>query len=270
MKHVLIFISIFLLKSCGSAQNVSNATINEDMTTNESISGDFEIRILGDYYLEKPLSISFDEAKESVSGFSGCNRFFGSYKTKGSTISFSQIGMTKMLCKDASDQIEQQFFDTLRSVNRFQITDTGLVLLNDSEILLNATSKMEKRSSSQDEMNIAYRASTRGFFEMIWIEGQVLKYTTDRNLEDIQRFKMSDEQRSELIALYKNVDVESLSSLKPPSKTFQYDAAAFATLEISEGENTYKSNGFDHGNPPKPIALFVEKILSIKETMVKQ
>lgn len=270
MKHLFIFISIFLLKSCGSAQNTSKASNNDNMATAQSLSGDYEIKILTDYYLETPCSISFDEAKESVSGFSGCNRFFGSYKTKGNTISFSQIGSTKKLCKPELNQIEKEFLYTLNSVNTFQFTDKGLLLLNDDDLLLNATPKMERRASEDIEMNLTYRASTRGFFETIWIEGQTLKFTKDRNLKDIQRFKLSKEQLSELHSLYKAIDLELLPSLEPPSKTFQYDAAAFATLEIIEGENTYKTSGFDHGNPPKPIALFVEKLLSIKEAMVKQ
>ena len=49
-----------------------------------------------------------------------------------------------------------------------------------------------------------------------------------------------------------------------------YDAAPMAVLIIKENGNTYMTNGFDHGNPPKPIHLIVNKVLSIKESMVKQ
>ncbi len=270
MKHLIIFISVILLKSCGSAQNVSDATNSNDMTTNKSLSGDYEIKVLGEDDLEIPLSISFNETKQSISGFSGCNRFFGSYKIKGNTISLSQIGMTKMMCKVSVNQIEQRFINALNSVNKFQITDTGLALHNDSEVLLNAILKKEKRTSSQEQIKMTYRASARGFFEMIWIYDKTFKYTNDRNLADTYKFQMSEKQYLEILSLYNNLDVESLPSLEPPSKTFQHDAAAFATLEITEGENTYKTKGFDHGKPPKPIALLVEKILSIKETMAKQ
>ena len=43
-----------------------------------------------------------------------------------------------------------------------------------------------------------------------------------------------------------------------------------ATLQIENGETSYKTEIFDHGNPPKAISDLVNKVLSLKKSMEKQ
>ncbi|WP_052172459.1 META domain-containing protein [Psychroserpens jangbogonensis] len=270
MKHLAILISMIILKSCGSSQDVASAANTTDMITNETISGTYVLEQLDTTNVTDELTLEFDSKTNKVSGFAGCNRFFGTYTTDGNTISLSELGATRMMCEDEANKIELKMFQTLAKVNAYELTNGKLSLKNDEDILITANEKMMSKSRQGETINITYRASTRGFFEAIWIEGSVLKYTNDRNLIDIERRHLSDEQLSELMALYNDLDVESIPSLEPPSKTFQHDAAAMGVLKINVGETIYTSNGFDHGNPPKPIALFVDKVLSIKETMTKQ
>ncbi|WP_435413384.1 META domain-containing protein [Psychroserpens mesophilus] len=271
MKHLAILISIIVLKSCGSAQDIASAANTTNMNTQETLSGTYILEQLNETNIATyKLTLEFDSKTNKVSGFAGCNRFFGTYTIEGNGISFSELGATRMMCQDEKNAVENSFFRTIAKVKGFELADGTLSLKNGDTILMLANKKIMSNSRQAETMNIAYRASTRGFFEMIWIEGNVLKYTNDRNLEAISRHMLSDEQLSELITLYNDLDLKSIPVLEPPTKTFQHDAAAMATLEITEGEMVYKSNGFDHGNPPKPIALFVNKLLSIKETVAKQ
>lgn len=270
MKHLAILISVIILKSCGSSQDIATTANTTDMTTNEIISGTYVIEQLDATDITDEITLEFDTKANKVSGFAGCNRFFGTYTTNGNAISFSEMGATRMMCDDEANAIEQKMFKTLAKINAFEVSNGKLSLKNDEATLILANEKMMSKSRQAESINITYRASTRGFFETIWIEGNVLKYTNDRDLNKINRHMLTDDQLSELRSLYNNLDIEAIPSLEPPSKTFQYDAAAMARLTIELNENTYVSNGFDHGNPPKPIALFVDKVLSIKESVAKQ
>jgi heat shock protein HslJ len=271
MKYLAILISIIILKSCGSSQDVASAANTTNMMTNETISGTYILEQLdSNNVADYKLSLEFDSKTNRINGFAGCNRFFGTYSTEAHTISISELGATRMMCQEELNKIELNFFQTIAKVNSFELSNGTLNLKNDNTVLIIANKAKKSKSRQAETMNITYRASTRGFFEMIWIEDNVLKYTNDRNLEDISRHRLTDEQRSELMALYSGLDLKSISTLEPPTKTFLHDAAAMATLEITQGEEVYKTNGFDHGNPPKAIALFVDKVLSIKETIAKQ
>ncbi len=271
MKHVFILISLLLIKSCGASDQMAKTKTSEDMPTQEILSGTYEISALDAFKITDPLSITFDSNENRINGFAGCNRFFGSYKTKGNTISFSQVGITKMLCQDEANQIEQRFLEILNSAKSFEFTETGLTFLNNGEVLVEAKRVPEERNSTVlNDLNIIYNATTRGFFERIWIEGSTLRYTTDRALEDIREYEIPKEHLEELITIYGQTEIEALPDLEPPSKAFAYDGAAMGTLEVTEGELVYKTKIFDHGNPPKPINKLVTKVLSIKETLEKQ
>jgi len=270
MKHLAILISVIILKSCGSSQDVASAANITDVISNEIISGTYIIEQLDSTNIIDELTLEFDSKTNKVSGFAGCNRFFGTYTTNGNAISFSEMGATRMMCQDEANKTEQKMFQTLAKINTYELSNGKLNLKNDDDFLIIANEKMMSKSRQNQTINITYRASTRGFFETIWIEDNVLKYTNDRDLKEIFRHELSDEQLSEILIIYKDLDLESIPSLVPPSKTFQYDAAPMATLKIEDNENTYISNGFDHGNPPKAIDAIVKIVLSMKETMVKQ
>lgn len=272
MKHLAILISLIILKSCGSSNDIASLNKSTDMITNEIIKGTYVLEQLDTIEVTNDkLTLEFDSKTNRVSGFAGCNRFFGTYTTNGNTISFSELGATRMICQEEVNKKEHLFFQTMTKVNAFELSNGELSLKKNETVLISATkNKTSQLRQAETKINILYRASTRGFFEAIWIEGNVLKYTKDRNLKETSIYKLSEEQLSELMSLYNDLDVESIPSIKPPSKTFLHDAAAMATLTIVLNEKEYVSNGFDHGNPPKTFALFVDKVLSVKETMVKQ
>lgn len=270
MKHLAIVLSVMILKSCGNSKDLASTANATDMLTSNIISGMFTLDQLDNNDVADELTLEFDSKTNRVSGFAGCNRFFGTYSTAGKTISFSELGATKMMCQEDANKTEQKMFQALAKVNAFELRNGKLSLKNDEEILISANETIVDNLRQAKTIDITYRASTRGYFETIWIQGDSLKYTNDRDLKDINTHQLSDEQLSEISTIYNTLDVEGMSSLKPPSTTFHYDAAPMAVLIIKENGTTFMTNGFDHGNPPKPIALFVNKVLSIKESLVKQ
>ncbi|MEY8849604.1 META domain-containing protein [Psychroserpens sp. XS_ASV72] len=269
MKYLAIIISVFVLKSCGSTQDVAAVSNSQSMTNNQTLSGEFKVKSLEDFNIEKPLTLNFDTEKNSVSGFSGCNRFVGSYEAKGNSISFSQIAVTKMLCQDEANSIEQAFLEKLSKINAFEFSDHGLKLLNDKDVLLQAQSEILERSIQTEDLSISYKATTRGFFEQIWVEGSQLKVTNDRSLNEVSTYDIPEDMLEELKTAYAQLDVKTIPSFEPPSKKFAYDGAAMATLEVQSEDASYVSNIFDHGNPPKAFEELVNILLSIKEKMVK-
>ncbi|KZY47187.1 hypothetical protein A3731_08410 [Roseovarius sp. HI0049] len=74
------------------------------------------------------ITIGFD-ADGRVSGRTGCNRFSGIYMLDGEGLGFGQMGVTMMGCPEAMMTQEQRLLDALQHVVRFDIDETGALLL---------------------------------------------------------------------------------------------------------------------------------------------
>ena len=78
---------------------------------------------------DAPPTITFsDDAK--ISGFAGCNRFFGGYTLSGRVISFSNLGATKMFCQEAMP-LEDAYLKLLSTERRALFSDSKLILTGD-------------------------------------------------------------------------------------------------------------------------------------------
>lgn len=53
------------------------------------------------------------EGNTKVSGFSGCNRFFGGVVAEGDSFRFTRQGMTRMACMGKADDLETKFIAAL-------------------------------------------------------------------------------------------------------------------------------------------------------------
>lgn len=65
-----------------------------------------------------------------ISGFAGCNHFFGGYALSGRVISFSNLGATKMFCQDAMP-LEDAYLKLLSTERRALFSDSKLILTGD-------------------------------------------------------------------------------------------------------------------------------------------
>lgn len=139
-----------------------------------------------------------------------------------------------------------------------------------ADALKDTSSEKSELRMSQQTMKITYRASTRGFFEVIEITNDSISFTNDYNLKDFKTFAISKEGKETLYNLVSQLELSELKDLKPPSKTHQYDAAPAAFLKVENGEDIYMTPTFDHGKPPKTISNLVEKILAVKSLFEEQ
>lgn len=76
-------------------------------------------------------TLRFDTDTSRVSGFAGCNRYFGSYVLGDAEpgLSFGDIGMTKMACSQGMD-LERALADVLMQTSRYSLQQERLTLLN--------------------------------------------------------------------------------------------------------------------------------------------
>ena len=71
-------------------------------------------------------------ADDRIAGSTGCNRFFGQYTLTGETLSFKDMGSTRMACPPELMAQEDVFLKMLASVNRFsfEASDAQRLLLH--------------------------------------------------------------------------------------------------------------------------------------------
>jgi len=70
-----------------------------------------------------------------VNGFSGCNRFTGSYERKENQLQISPLATTRMACLEGMDQ-EQRFLELLTKTMRFTISGDDSALYSGDEQLV--------------------------------------------------------------------------------------------------------------------------------------
>jgi heat shock protein HslJ len=64
------------------------------------------------------LVLSTDKGQRHASGFSGCNRYMGSYGLKDGKLSFGTLGSTRMACATPGGQIEGPYLNALTHIER--------------------------------------------------------------------------------------------------------------------------------------------------------
>lgn len=78
------------------------------------------------------VEVTLDFADDGrLGGSTGCNRYMTSFEITGETASPGQIAATRRLCPDPEMDTEARFLGALAAVRRFDIDDTGALLLFD-------------------------------------------------------------------------------------------------------------------------------------------
>ncbi|MEZ7498321.1 hypothetical protein QO200_06175 [Flavobacterium sp. Arc3] len=110
---------------------------------------------------------------------------------------------------------------------------------------------------------IEYTANSRGFYQKITVQNQMVTISIDRRgLDKAVATKIADNDWEELVDLFSKIELDSLSKLKAPTEKRFYDGAAIANFKIKFQDKTYETTSFDHGFPPNEIEKFVNKINS--------
>ena len=174
MKFSTILFIVFSFNSCGN----TNAITSMQENNIQELSGTYIITRLGiNNSLPENLTIEFDEKTNHVSGFSGCNRFSGSYTIDGNNIKFSPLASTRMMCLNDINIIESHILSFLNDVNSFSIKGNNLTLLKGNKPLIVA---------KRDSFNvIEYTASSRGSFKQVTLKDNVISYQKARDLKPV-------------------------------------------------------------------------------------
>lgn len=122
-------------EGCGGAPErlVQGVTWNVQMLGGESVT-DHELTL-------------YFSAEGSISGFAGCNRFFGRYNMTGEGIELTRLGSTKRACADEQMELEAGYLELLTATRRFRVSEPG----DDSS----ATARLTLRSG-QGELTATY------------------------------------------------------------------------------------------------------------------
>ncbi|MDP5081690.1 MAG: META domain-containing protein [Winogradskyella sp.] len=131
----ILFLVVIMTTSCNSnKETIKNRTKNE-----ETLLGTFYISQLGDNYsFSEKLSITFEDSTNNVSGFAGCNRFFGTYNLNEKQIRFENIASTKKFCQQDVNNLENEFLKVLNSTNTISIHDSIFSFLDGETVLMKA------------------------------------------------------------------------------------------------------------------------------------
>lgn len=85
----------------------------------------------------KPITISFNSEAKSFNGFSGCNKYFGSYEEpEPCKIVLGDVMSTKMAGPQTIMELEKLFISTLRKVNAYKLSDKSLELYQNESLAL--------------------------------------------------------------------------------------------------------------------------------------
>ena len=124
-----ISITISFTGCSGGKQTSTNTTLEGLEWELEALNG----RIVADTNGNK-VTLILNNGTGKMSGSSTCNKYFGGYKVDGSTLSFSGLGSTKMMCDEMS--IETEYFSALSRVDKYEITNEKLKLYRGSKVIL--------------------------------------------------------------------------------------------------------------------------------------
>jgi len=273
MKFLLSFFTFILtFTSCDS----SKKALENSKQMEETLSGTYYINQIGDNDVSSnKIAIHFDEATNKVTGFSGCNNFFGSYNVENNNISFTNIATTKKMCRKDINAIEKQVLKHLNSINTFSIKNDVISFSNNEKVLISGIhqttpSKKSKKREINYQTSINYKYSSRNSFDYILISKDQILISKDESLINNETFQIETKDWDAINELVETVDLETLYKLTPPSTKHQYDGAPHANLSITVGDQMYMTKTFDHGNPPQAIEDLVNKVLSVKEKLAKQ
>lgn len=254
---------MMVLRCCWGPTNYQlMSDLQNDDSVLKELNGNYTINTLnGEVVSSFKINITFNDSTKQVSGFSGCNRFFGAYTIDNNTLKISDLASTKMLCNEASNRVEDELIKALNKANLVLFREDGISFFNKKRLLVIATQEV-----INDNISIEYTASSRGTYKQIIIDEKNVSTVTKRGGKPTSK-NCSTEDWERIAKIFKSIEVKNISELEPPSKAFQFDGAAIARLKITMDGKDYETQSFDHGNPPKEIAELVKEILSISENI---
>ena len=212
MKTTTILLFAIILNACGASNKTASKLSDDTMkNTEETLNGTFIVSKMNVESLTEHLTISFDEATNRVTGYSGCNSFFGNYSINGSAIAFNNLGSTRRMCLDNENEVEKQMLTALGETTNFTIVDNIITLLNAKKELLSAAKNSEEKLS-QDTIKIEYNAHTRGSYKKIILENNTVSVQNRHDSKPMVE-SCSEEDWNAVMKLILDTNIKALTTL---------------------------------------------------------
>jgi heat shock protein HslJ len=96
-------------------------------------------------------SLRLDQAQKRVTGYAGCNNFFGSYELAGTSLKFGPLAATRRACPEPQSSVETKYLEALAKVRGWKLEAGELLLVANSEVLARLTTKPANASAAKLE-----------------------------------------------------------------------------------------------------------------------
>ena len=106
-----------------------------DKTRSTLVSGDW-YALANKNDSEKPALVRF-HADGKISGFGGCNSFFGHYTANGGALEIGPLGSTRKACAETVMKAEAAFLEAVGAASAYRIERDALVLNTPTEFQVN-------------------------------------------------------------------------------------------------------------------------------------
>ncbi|MFW2375594.1 MAG: hypothetical protein ACN4ES_03535 [Cellulophaga baltica] len=134
-------------------------------------------------------------------------------------------------------------------------------------IVLVSSCGIQQKERVQEPSKISYTAQSRGFRKNVLITKTTITVTNEGE-NTYEKINYDAARWIELCHLITVIDLNKLKEYKGTTEASAVDRALIAHLEIETNAIMYRSNGFDHDNPPKELKAIIDKILAMSETGV--
>jgi heat shock protein HslJ len=131
---VLLLASITFVVGCDSSPTSKDVAFEDTDWVMESYG---ELGNLETALSDVEVTLFFDSTKKQFIGNAGCNTYSGSYKVKGSKLSFpSGVTITLLKCIEEVGQQEDEYVGMFGSADSLEIVDGKLHLICDGKLII--------------------------------------------------------------------------------------------------------------------------------------
>ncbi len=128
---------LFVAVGCGVLKKEQNLSAQETSAFNT----EWKLLQIGSKKMkyaegEDPITLLMTCEPENLSGFAGCNRYFGKFSVKNNKLSFKQMGVTQIACPEQDTDFENRYLNSLNKVNNYSVENDTLYLRKDDRVLL--------------------------------------------------------------------------------------------------------------------------------------
>jgi heat shock protein HslJ len=102
-----------------------NATLVGTRWTLQTLGGATQAQVAG----STPVQLKLDAATQHLSGHTGCNRLMGRFVQRGTLLTLSPLGTTRMACAEPAMQQEQAVLKMLGEIDGYRVENRTLSLL---------------------------------------------------------------------------------------------------------------------------------------------